>query len=276
MLRTVPLLVICCGLLVGKLLAQPGAPSPQTTAVRTHRLESKLQRAATRLRILIPDDVEPAKRYRVLYVLPVEAGANTRYGDGLAEAQRLDLHNRFNVIVAAPDFADLPWYADHPTDQELQQETYFIREVLKTVEEHYPVVAGREGRLLVGFSKSGWGAFSLLLRHPDLFARAGAWDAPLMKAAPNQFGMGPIFGTAENFAGYQLTTLARERKAELGDQPRLFHVGYGNFQSHHEDFERLLGELKIPHVYRDGPKREHVWGSGWLEQVVQLMLGDEQ
>jgi hypothetical protein len=276
MLRTVSFLVICCSLLTTKLLAQADENSVETPAARIHRLKSKLQRAATRVRILLPDDVESDKRYRVLYVLPVEAGAKTRYGDGLAEARRLDLHNRFGLIVAAPDFADLPWYADHPTDQQLQQEKYFVQEVLKMVEDHYPVVSGREGRLLVGFSKSGWGAFSLLLRHPDLFEKAGVWDAPLMKAAPDQFGMGPIFGTPENFALYQLTTLARERKAELGDQPRLFHVGYGNFRSHHEDFERLLGELKTPHVYRDGPKRAHVWGSGWLEEVVQLMLGDEK
>ena len=51
----------------------------------------------------------------------------------------------------------------------------------------------------IGFSKSGWGAFSLLLRHPEVFGRAAAWDAPLMLEQPNRYGMGAVFGSQENF-----------------------------------------------------------------------------
>ena len=32
------------------------------------------------------------------------------------------------------------------------------------------------GRMLVGYSKSGWGAFTLLLRHPGVFSRAAAYS----------------------------------------------------------------------------------------------------
>ena len=67
-----------------------------------------------------------------------------------------------------------------------------------------PVQTVPAGRLLLGFSKSGWGAFSLLLRHPDVFGRAAAWDAPLMMNKPGPYGSGDIFGTPENFARYQI------------------------------------------------------------------------
>lgn len=243
-------------------------------ASRVHTLDSRRQRAETRVRVLLPDSFVATRKYRVLYLLPVEAATGTRYGDGLAEAKHANLHNRFDLICVAPDFADLPWYADHPTDDRLQQETYFIEDVLKLIEAEYPVVKGREGRLLVGFSKSGWGAFSLLLRHPNRFAKAAAWDAPLMKDAPDQFGMGPIFGTQKNFERYQLTELLRAKGRELGKTTRLIHLGYGNFREHHASFEQVATEIGVPHLYRDGPKRKHVWGSGWLEEAVGLLVAE--
>ena len=151
----------------------------------------------------------PRTRCPVVYVLPVEAGNAHHYGDGLLEIQKRDLHRRFSAIFVAPTFAQLPWYADHPSDPEIRQESYFLKVVVPFIEQRYPARADRDGRLLVGFSKSGWGAYSLLLRHPDHFGKAAAWDAPLMEPRPARFGMGPIFGTQENFEQYQITTLAR-------------------------------------------------------------------
>ncbi|MCA9269370.1 MAG: hypothetical protein KDA41_12905, partial [Planctomycetales bacterium] len=129
-----------------------------------------------------------------------------------------------------------------------------------------------QGRLLVGFSKSGWGAWSLLLRHPDTFQAAAAWDAPLMQSDTRQFGMGPIFGDEENFAAYEISRLLPERRAELASETRLALTGYGNFRAHHEKTHALLTRLEIAHHYRDGPQRRHHWESGWLPEAVALLL----
>jgi hypothetical protein len=244
-------------------------------AVLTHTVRSPRQRAATEIRVLLPDQLDAAKRYRVLYVLPVEAAHGNRYGDGLREAKRLDLHNRFRLICVAPSFADLPWYADHPTDEQLQQESYLLRDVVPFVDANYPVVPGPSGRLLVGFSKSGWGAFSLLLRNPTMFSKAAAWDAPLNMQAPNKYGMGPIFGTQENFEQYQVTRLLPERADGLRAETRLFHLGYDNFREHHEAVEAMLSAQNIAHIYRDGPKRKHIWESGWLQEAVELLMAED-
>jgi hypothetical protein len=99
----------------------------------------------------------------------------------------------------APTFSHLPWYADHPTDKEIRQETYLLRVVLPLVERTYPVQSQLEGRLLIGFSKSGFGAWTLLLRHPEVFGRAAAWDAPLMMDRLGKYGTDGVFGTPENF-----------------------------------------------------------------------------
>ncbi len=109
-----------------------------------------------------------------------------------------------------PTFSHLPWFADHPSDPHIRQETYFLKVVLPFIERTYPVGTDRLSRALLGFSKSGWGAWTLLLRHPDMFERAAAWDAPMTMEVP-RYGMAPIAGTQENFERYRVTTLLRER-----------------------------------------------------------------
>ncbi len=264
---------------VGAELAGSGAASVQVFpaekqpgGVLVHKIRSPYQSGETTVRVLLPDRVDRANRHRALYVLPVEPQGQARYGDGLAEIVKHDLHNRHGMVCVAPGFAQWPWYADHPTDPEIRQETYFLRVVLPLVEREYPVRAEREGRLLLGFSKSGWGAWSLLLRHPAVFERAAAWDAPLMEDRPEKYGMAAVFGTQKHFEGYHLGRLLRDRAKPLGDgPPRLILTGYGNFRRQHAAAHARLEELGIPHTARDGPKRKHDWHSGWVAQAVELL-----
>lgn len=237
-----------------------------------HEVQSPYQSQTTRVRVLLPDRIDPARRYPVLYVLPVEANDTERWGQCRREVLEHDLHNRHGLICVFPTFSDLPWYADHPTDPKLRQESYFVKVVVPQVDRLYPTKATCEGRLLLGFSKSGWGAFSLLLRHPDVFGRAVAWDAPLMMEHPDKYGMGGIFGTQENFEKYQITALLKDRAKTLSGEPRLAHFGYGNFREHHQSAHRLMDDLGIPHTYRDGPNREHSWHSGWLSEAVEMLV----
>jgi enterochelin esterase-like enzyme len=173
----------------------------------------------------------------------------------------------------APTFSHLPWYADHPTNKNIRQETYFLKIVLPFVERSYRVLGKPKGRLLVGFSKSGWGAFTLLVRHPELFHRAAAWDVPFMKDKPNQFGMGLIFQTQDNFTKYHLSALLKERAKLLKKTNRFVLAGSGNFRRHHQQTHALMQTLGIPHDYRVGSlKIKHHWNSGWLAEAVRLLV----
>lgn len=264
--------------------AQPASTLPLVSqAVKdedgflVHTAVSEYQAGKTLLKVLLPDRLEAGKRYRVLYVLPVEAGDTSVWGHALEEVKRLDLHNKHQLICVYPTFFHLPWYADHPSDPKIRQESYFLRVVVPAIERSYPVRAEREGRLLLGFSKSGWGAFSILLRNPELFDRALAWDAPLTVDRPVPFGMGGIFGDQENFEKYQITRLLAQRAdlliatSESGNRPRLCVLGYDNFRQHHVTTHQQMLNLRIPHVYGDGPKRKHHWQSGWLAEAVETI-----
>lgn len=241
--------------------------------VRVHSVRSEYQAGETLIRVLLPADLQPEEKLPVVYLLPVEANSEARYGDGLKEILQQKLHQQHRAIYVAPTFSHLPWYADHPTDRAIRQESYLLR-VVPWIEANYPARAEAAGRLLLGFSKSGWGAWSLLLRHPDTFCRAAAWDAPLMMTQSGLYGNGPIFGTNENFQRYQISELLAS--AKLGEQPRLILTGSGNFRQHHQQMHARLQELRIPHIYRDGPPRKHDWHSGWVAETLELLLAPEK
>lgn len=233
-----------------------------------HEVQSPYQAGTTLIRVLLPQRIEPGRKYPVVYVLPVEAGTESRYGDGLKEIKKLDLHNKLGVIFVAPTFSHLPWYADHPDRPTVRQETYFLQVVVPFIEANYPVEASVRGRLLLGFSKSGWGAWSLLLRHPGMFHKAVAWDAPLMMDRPGKYGSGDIFGSSENFEGYRITKLLEKRAGALKKENRLVLLGYGSFRGEHQQAHALMDRLGIIHEYRDGPFRRHDWHSGWVAEAV--------
>jgi len=241
-----------------------------------HTVSSPDQSGETKIRVLLPEQIEQKKKCRVLFILPVEARMENRFGDGLLEIKKTNLHNKHHLICVAPTFSHLPWYADHPTDRTILQETYFLKVVVPFIDHHYPTTGSSGGRLLLGFSKSGWGAFSLLLRHPDKFNKAAAWDAPLMKQKPDQFGMGLIFGTQENFNKYKVASLIKRRAGQFRDTKRLILTGYGNFRDHHLRFHKLAKETGVGCIYRDGPQRKHLWNSGWLPEAVELLASDAE
>jgi S-formylglutathione hydrolase FrmB len=231
-----------------------------------HEVQSEFQAGTTQIYVRMPAKPS-ADRMPVLYVLPVEAHDERRWGDARAEVAKLNLADRTGVIVVFPTFSHLPWFADHPGDPQVRQESYFIRVVVPFIERAYPARAERDARLLLGFSKSGWGAWTLLLRHPEMFGKAAAWDAPMMMDAP-RYGMAPIAGTQQNFERYRVSTLIRERGRGLGSEPRLMLAGWDFYRSHTLGARKLLQDLKIPHAYRDGPQRRHHWNSGWMADLA--------
>jgi len=229
--------ILCAWAASPTLLAQEkNQPVYQATVIGKSKgvesiiLHSPFQSGKPGLQILLPNQPADAPQ-RLLFILPVEAMEAHRWGNGLAHIQKHNLHNKHNLIIVAPTFSQLPWFADHPSDKSVRQESYFIKAVLPYVLERFPIKPQR--RLLLGFSKSGWGAYSLMLRHPDQFAAAAAWDAPLMKAKPDQFGMGPIFATQANFQRYQISKLLAQADPSFQKQTRLVLTGYDNFRKHH-------------------------------------------
>jgi hypothetical protein len=239
---------------------------------------SKYQPGTLTVDVLTPNVIHSGSHLKVVYVLPVEPLDQHSYGDSLNVIQGLGLQNEYHVIFVAPTFAQMPWYADHPSDPLRRQESYFLHAVIPLVESRFPVLKEPSGRLLLGFSKSGWGAFSLLLRHPDVFGAAAAWDAPLDNLtpdAPDGWQMIDIFGTQENFNHYCIFRLLREHGQFVGKNHRFVLLGYGLFKDDVRATHALMAQLGIPHIYSNDYWHKHAWDTGWLPQAVSLLLDSD-
>ena len=130
------------------------------------------------VRVLTPQHPSTDYPHSFLYDLPVEAGlAQSTYGSGLDELQKLDVEDQYNATIIEPIFPINSWYADNPNDPTINYETFMADILPQWVDSNFSTT-GTEKNLLVGFSKSGYGALDLELKHPSVFSAVAAFDFP--------------------------------------------------------------------------------------------------
>jgi enterochelin esterase-like enzyme len=248
--------------------------------VATHNLSSEFQNGAHQVRVRLPDDYDPQKKYRVLYILPVEKELDSRFGDGFAEMEKLNAHNRYHLILVEMAFEKEPWFGDHATDPKTRQASYLKECLVPFIEKTYSTLGTPEGRLLFGFSKSGWGAFSLILTYPDFFGYAVAWDAPMML---NTFfgAMKAVYGTQEQLDRFRPELLAATQARHFQQRTRLVLAGEKDWGrrapppavgTHTGAMHALLEKLDLKHVYRDDLKVPHRWDPGWMGPALDELM----
>jgi hypothetical protein len=275
-MRSAMLILCVVGLTMPTPLSAEEVKSPR---IQSYQVDSPFQANSTGIRILLPDDFDTAKTYNVLYVLPVVANNERKYGGGLMEIMKHDFHNLHQLICVAPEFTSKPWYADHSDHTGRRDESHLLKTVLPFIDEKFPTRKTKEGRLLIGFSKSGWGAMTLLLRHPDVFYKAVAWDSGI------RVDTGPIdeedrarriqeyFGTRENFEAYRISSLIKTRGRDLGHEERLFYYNTeGTRARGGVALHRQMIEAGIPHRYYYETGRKHRWDSGWIPRAVAFLV----
>jgi enterochelin esterase-like enzyme len=248
--------------------------------------DSDYQNGAVRVEVLLPASMEKGKKYPVVYVLPVigdEGVGNPKYGDGLIEAKKAGVADRYGVICIRPSFTEVPWYGNHATDPKVRQEDYILKDLIPAVEKNWPVRSDAEGRWLVGFSKSGWGAYTLLLRNPEVFGYAAAWDAPFMLDGENSgknwgpMGISKVMGTKETMQQFLPARLV-VAKADFLKQRKRLVLGAGiDWKGQSVAMHALLEKEGIPHACRPDLLLKHRWDSGWFgpmtEELVDVAAG---
>lgn len=240
-----------------------------------YSVTSTRQQFETIIRVLEPDDLHSIEKPRLVYLLPSTPELSHRSGDGLDEALRHDLHNRHGLVFVAPSYSEWPWMTDLPDQPMFQQLMFFLEEIVPFIEARYPALP----RMLVGYSKGGSAALQILLRHPEVFAAAAAFDSPVMKTRPDQWEMPYFWPSPERFQDFAIPHLLRTRGGELGSTPRISLHGYGNFGKNAPDWSHdhlseahdLLDELGVAHLYDNETYRAHRWDSGWLPDAVAAL-----
>lgn len=245
------------------------AYSSSSGGIDTYNVTSQANGTGTHsLRVAVPTNPDPSYPHSFLYMLPVEADGGNTFGDPLAMAVSLGLHNTYNTTIVCPGYAIDPWFADNPSDTTIQQETHtiWVADWIKT----NLAITGTESQYLIGFSKSGIGGAGLLFRHPQIFAKAALWDTPADTTAYDHFtgNSDPVYGTQANFANnYQLSsTNLTAWKAPFTSTNRLWVASGSSYGGEVTDWHNLMTPLGILHTY-DGTtfaSDTHAWHNDWI------------
>ena len=229
------------------------------------------------LRVLTPTDPARGVPHNFLYVLPVQPRLGKTYKDGLAILRKLDAQNKYNLTIVEPTFGIDPWYADNPRDPSIQYDTFMAKELVPWVKKNL-ATTGHEQNWLIGFSKSGLGAQDLILRHPDIFTLAAAWDFPATMSSYDQYGADPAasYGTDANFqANYRLTAaFLNSHKGPFQHENRIWIGRFANFGGDVTDYDALLTKVGIVHTAETPRPMAHNWGSGWIPIALAALRQD--
>ena len=230
------------------------------------------------VRVLVPENPSSDYAHSFLYALPVESGLTGQsLGDGLDELESLDVEDQYNTTIIEPIFPMYSWYADNPTDATIDYETFVSSILPQWVDSHFSTT-GDEQNLLIGFSKSGYGAVDLLLKHPTVFSAAAAYDFPA--DMPTYDGLGSSsaddYGTQANFQNnYELDqSFVDTYKAPFTTQDRLWISGGPLYAGQVADFNNLLTSQGVLDTYSTTETTDaHSWTGGWVSSAVTGLFG---
>jgi Putative esterase len=236
---------------------------------------------ATTLRVLPPTKPPSGLPRLILYVLPVIAGVNFQdeFGDGLEELRRLNVHNDYNAYIVAPSFKTTPWYADHDSNPDRRYESFLVQDLVPWVWANLSA-SSQEEHWLVGFSKSGFGALSLIFRNPMVFDAAIAWDVPANRPNAEDWSMLDNYGTENNFQNnYRLTAdFVSAHKEQFRAATRLWlsldfatHRGKPTFGEQMSALTRRFRDQGVQYMLGRRAERIHTWGSGWLPHGIAAL-----
>ncbi len=232
------------------------------------------------VRVLTPQRPSTNYQHSFLYDLQVEPGlAQSTYGSGLDELEKLDVEDQYNATIIEPIFPIDSWYADNPNDPTINYET-FVADILPQWVDSNFSATGTEKNLLVGLSKSGYGALDLEFKHPSVFSAVAAFDFPGDMSSYDEFGSSSAndYGTQANFQdNYEMNASFIDAHATpFTTQDRILISEGPVFQSQVADFDSLLTSQGVMHTTLNQTNDAHTWSSGWLSGAIAGLYGLEQ
>jgi hypothetical protein len=230
--------------------------------------------------VVLPDtyDANRAAPYPVLYVLEVENAPGTAFQDGLGAVKATGAHNTYDCILVRTKFsgsiAATPWYGNRGNDT--HQHNKHMACLRLFMQEKFNTSTSREYHRALGFSKSGWGAMSLMLRD-QLFGYLAAWDVPwTLTYGGTDYGQAAYFGSQAQYQLFNPQDIFDSYLPSVNDKARIVLAGSATFDADTVNMEAFLNTRSIPHTYvrnvLGGGGADHNWGTGWLPSVLAALF----
>jgi enterochelin esterase-like enzyme len=232
-------------------------------------------------RVYLPSGYSAGRRYPVVYFLHgLPAGPSSYTANAFVAAALANVGER--AIVVAPQGArnndsDREYLDWSPTENWPQA---IADDLTSCIDHRYDTIADRSGRMLVGLSAGGYGAFNIGLRNLQTFAAVESWSGYFVATDPSGHHILDLGSPQAN----QAATVPRGAvlAGETARWPSLiaFYVGRSDdrFADMNEKFDASLRRSRIAHVFRlypagHSPALWQAQAPHWLTMALQYMSG---
>ena len=127
--------------------------------------------------------------------------------------------------------------------------------------------------VLVGFSKSGLGAWNIARALPALVSGTIIFDAPVARRELPPWGTEPFYA---NDAAWQedlpMNTIG-PFKASMPGTHKLVLISGESFRVEMEALSKALTQACVDHAFLSRPRQRHHWQSGWIEEGLKAVIG---
>jgi hypothetical protein len=251
-------------------------PIQEVNGSVSYYLSSPYIKGESRVQVLRPKE----KTNRILYLLPVTPWPGfedkwARLGSGMTQVLKHDYHNQFGYTIIVPDFPQhMPWFVDHDSDPKRQHESYMMNVLIPFVDTLLKIKEPQ--RDLAGFSKAGYGSLSLLIRHPETFHAATAWDpGGILKPYEPQVinGLSNASGSKTRFGHYQINTSLKKTAQHFQGTKRIAISGHSNaaFLGRLHGLRDCLDAEGVTYLYDESIQVPHRWYTGWMQQALESL-----
>jgi putative tributyrin esterase len=228
--------------------------------------------------VILPRDYATSnRRYPVLYLLH---GYTDDYSAWVTKSHVTEHARPYAEIIVMPE-GGTGWYVDNVRNPKLAWEGYLTLDLVPYVDSHYRTVRTRQGRSIAGLSMGGYGAMTLGLRHPRMFAAVASLSGALAGAQVDFYNsltdpklkqvIEDDFGPPGNPARVAEDPFELIKKMSADEMPDLYlAIGSSDFLlESNRAFVRLLSERKLRYRYCEVPGK-HEWPV-WDEQIQQVL-----
>jgi putative tributyrin esterase len=226
-------------------------------------------------RVILPSRVGAGQMLAAIYLLHGGGGGFRDWSNYSDVARFADS----GLLLVMPE-GNSSYYVNAVSPAKDRYEDYVTGDLISDVESRFPAVRSRDGRAIVGVSMGGFGAITLALRHPDLYAFAGglssAVDVPRRAFSIRRLEQSrhfeAIFGAAGSPSRRDRDPFLLVRSASPQAVP-FFFLTCGEQESllpPNREFAALLAQRRFRYEFHTMPGH-HDWNqwNAWLPQVFE-------
>lgn len=125
-------------------------------------------------RVILPSTISAGARLPVVYLLHGGGGGYRDWSNYSDVAQLAES----GLLLVMPE-GESSYYMNAATRPQDRYEDYITRDLISDVQARFPAGTGGADRSIVGISMGGFGALTLALKHPDLFAFVGGLSSAI-------------------------------------------------------------------------------------------------